>query len=80
MSLVIENLPEAIRNTKQQLRAALPAYQEVFREVEAETRRRVEEIVDEREAGRDVVPIAQYADIEAGNVSPELVAKINSDG
>jgi hypothetical protein len=80
MSLVIENLPEAIRNTKQQLRAALPAYQEVFREVEAETRRRVEEIVDEREAGRDVVPIAQYADIEAGNVSPELVAKINARG
>jgi len=45
MSLIIENLPEAIRTTKQQLRAALPQYKEVFREVEAEMRRRVEEIV-----------------------------------
>jgi hypothetical protein len=80
MSLVIENLPEAIRTTKQQLRAALPEYKEVFREVEAETRRRVEEIVSEREAGQDVVPIAHYADIEAGTVSPKLVAKIKARG
>ena len=35
MSLIIENLPEAIRTTKQQLRAALPEYKEVFSEVEA---------------------------------------------
>jgi Protein of unknown function (DUF1479) len=80
MSLVIEDLPEAIRTTKQQLRAALPGYREVFREVEAEMRRRVEEIVSEREAGRDVIPIVQYADIAAGQVSPELVKKIKARG
>lgn len=80
MSLVIENLPEAIRTTKQQLRAALPGYREVFREVEAEMRRRVEEIVSEREAGRNVVPIVQYADIAAGQVSPELVNKVKARG
>jgi len=45
MHLVIENLPEAIRSTKQRLRSALPEYQEIFREVEADMRRRVEEIV-----------------------------------
>ena len=56
MHLVIENLPVAIRSTKQQLRAALPEYKEIFREVEADMRRRVEEIVCEREAGHDVVP------------------------
>jgi hypothetical protein len=80
MSLMIENLPEAIRTTKQQLRAALPGYREVFREVEAEMRRRVEEIVSEREAGHDVIPIVQYADIDAGQVSPELVKKIKARG
>lgn len=80
MSFVIENLPEAIRTTKQQLRAALPGYREVFREVEAEMRRRVEEIVSEREAGRDVIPIVQYADIAAGQVSPELVNKVKARG
>src|ERR1700738_5130792 len=66
MSLIIENLPEAIRTTKQQLRAALPEYKEVFREVEAEMRRRVEEIVSERESGHDVIPIVQYKDVAAG--------------
>ena len=45
MAFVIDNLPEAIRNTKQRLRAALPEYKEIFREVEVEMQRRVEEIV-----------------------------------
>ena len=80
MSLIIENLPEAIRTTKQQLRAALPEYQQVFREVEAEMRRRVEEIISEREAGRDVIPIVQYPDIASRKVPAELVAKIRSRG
>src|ERR1700731_1642157 len=73
MSLIIENLPEAIRTTKQQLRAALPEYKEVFSEVEAEMRRRVEEIVSERESGHDVIPIVQYKDVAAGKVPADLV-------
>lgn len=80
MSLVIENLPEAIRTAKQQLRAAQPEYKEVFCEVEAEMLRRVEEIVEERESGKDVIPVVPYADIEAGAVSAELVARIRSRG
>jgi hypothetical protein len=80
MSFVIDNLPEAIRSTKQQLRAALPEYKEVFREVEAEMQRRVDEIVAEREAGQDVVPVAQYADVASGNVSAELIARIKARG
>jgi hypothetical protein len=78
--LVIENLPQAIRTTKQQLRAALPEYKGVFREVEAEMRGRVEEIVAEREAGHDVVPIVQYADIASRRVPAEMVAKVRSRG
>ncbi len=80
MALVIENLPEAIRTTKQKLRAELPAYKETFREVEAEMRRRVQEIVAEREAGSEVVPIVQYADVAAKKVPTELVAKIKARG
>src|ERR1700690_160353 len=80
MSLIIENLPEAIRTTKRQLRAALPEYKEVFREVEAEMRRRVEEIVSERESGHDVIPIVQYADIASGKVPAGLTAKVRSRG
>jgi Protein of unknown function (DUF1479) len=80
MSLIIENLPEAIRTAKQQLRAALPEYKEVFREVEAEMRRRVDEIVSERESGHDVIPIVQYKDVASAKVPVELIGKIRSRG
>jgi hypothetical protein len=80
MSLVIENLPKAIHITKRQLRAELPEYKEIFREVEADMRRRVEEIVDERQAGRDVIPIVQYADVASGKVPAQSTAKIKARG
>src|SRR3984893_10809761 len=80
MSLIIENLPEAIRTTKQQLRAALPEYKEVFSEVEAEMRRRVEEIVSERESGHDVIPIVQYKDVAAGEKPAELILEASGRG
>ncbi len=80
MALVIENLPEAIKTTKQQLRAALPEYRDVFLEVEAEMRRRVEEIVSEREAGHNVIPTVHYADVASGKVSAESIKKIKARG
>ena len=66
MHLVIENLPEAIRTTKQELRAALPEYKEVFREVEDEMRKRVGEIVSERESGHDVIPLSNIRILHQG--------------
>ncbi len=80
MELVIENLPQEIRQSKRRLREALPNYAEVFRQVEGEMRRRVDTIVKERESGQEVIPIVQYADVEAGAVAPELIAKIKDRG
>ena len=80
MSLVIESLPEAIRNTKQQLRSELTEYKAVFADVEVEMRRRVQEIVSEREAGQDVIPIVDYADVESRKVSQALIDKIKARG
>jgi hypothetical protein len=80
MAFEITNLPEAVRTTKKLLREALPNHAEVFREVEAEMRRRVDTIVTEREAGEAVVPIVQYSDIEAGTVPAKLTAKIKERG
>ena len=80
MPLVIENLPETIRTTKKELKAALPKYREIFQDVEAEMRSRVGEIVKEREAGQPVIPIVQYADIEGGAVPEDLVSKIKRRG
>jgi Protein of unknown function (DUF1479) len=80
MAFVIDNLPEAIRSTKKALREALPNHAEIFRQVEAEMRRRVDAIVKEREAGHAVVPIVQYSEIESGSVSAEQIAKIKDRG
>jgi hypothetical protein len=80
MPFEVENLPEAIRSVKKTLRQALPTYASVFREVESEMRRKVAEIVKEREAGDPVIPILQYADIAAGTVSSQMAAKVKERG
>ena len=49
MEFQIDNLPQAIQSTKKLLRQALPNHAEIFRQVEAEMRRRVDVIVSERE-------------------------------
>ncbi|WP_260737677.1 DUF1479 domain-containing protein [Tunturiibacter lichenicola] len=80
MAFKIDNLPEAIRSTKKALRKALPNHAEVFRQVEAEMRRRVDIIVKEREAGQSVIPIVQFSDVKAGTVPADLIAKIKDRG
>lgn len=80
MPFQVENLPEAIRDVKQQLRRELPAYAAVFQEVENEMQRKVAQIVRERDAGETVIPVLQYADIAAGSVSPETISKIKDRG
>ena len=80
MAFEIDNLPEAIRSTKKALRQALPNHAEVFRQVEAEMRRRVDIIVKERESGQSVIPILQYSDINAGKVPADMIAKIKDRG
>jgi hypothetical protein len=80
MEFVIENLSQEIRQSKKTLRKALPHHAEVFRQVEAEMRRRVNTIVKERETGQEVIPIVQYSDVEAGAVPPELITKIKDRG
>src|SRR5271166_1363348 len=80
MPFQVENLPEAIRETKKKLRRDLPAYANVFQEFESEMSRKVAQIVKEREAGEDVIPVLQYSDIVAGSVSPEMVSKIKDRG
>jgi hypothetical protein len=77
MKFRVENLPEAIREAKRELRRQLPSYASVFREVESEMRRKVAQIVKEREA---VIPVLPYSGIAAGSVSPEMISKIRDRG
>ena len=80
MPLIIDDLPEAIRSTKRELRASFPKYRETFADVESEMRQRVDEIVKERADGEPVIPIVSYVDLEAGTVPRDLVAKIKRRG
>jgi hypothetical protein len=80
MPFQVENLPEAIRDVKKKLRGELPAYADVFQEVESQMRRKVAQIVAERDAGETVIPVLQYADIAAGTVSHEMISKIKDRG
>jgi hypothetical protein len=80
MKFRIDNLPEAIREAKTELRRRLPSYASVFREVESEMRGRLAQIVKEREAGEAVIPVLSYRDVAAGSVSPELISKIRDRG
>jgi Protein of unknown function (DUF1479) len=80
MALEIHDLPLEVRLAKKALREALPNYAAVFLEVEAEMRRRVDIICREREAGEDVIPTVRYDEVEAGAVSPKMIARIKDRG
>jgi hypothetical protein len=80
MAFEVEDLPEAIRQVKRDLRAALPNHAEVFREVEREMRCKVAQIVQERDAGEPVIPVLHYSELAGGGVSPQMTAKIKDRG
>jgi hypothetical protein len=80
MPLEVENLPEAISQVKRDLRKALPNYADAFRDTEAELRRKVAQIVSERDAGEPVIPIVTYPDIAHGGVAPDTIARIKDRG
>ena len=80
MPFEVENLPEAIRQVKRDLRAALPNYAEVFRDVENEMRRKVAQIVQERESGDPAIPTVHYSEIGGDGVPPQVTAKIKDRG
>lgn len=79
-SLHVEDLPAAIRSVKKQLRQSLPNYREVFEQVDADIRRKVEVIAQARQRGEAVIPEIQYGDIAEGLVSARAIAAIKDRG
>ncbi len=80
MPFVVDDLPEAIRAAKKKLRAMNPNYAKTFKEVEVEMKRKVAEIVKERESGAEVIPVVHYEDIASGKVPEALRTKIRERG
>lgn len=74
------DIQATIRQTKQALKAALPQYEQVFREVEADIRTQVEEIRAARAAGQNPVPQLQADDIIEGRVSKAQIDEIRRRG
>jgi hypothetical protein len=79
-----EHLPAAIRQVKAALRARIAAsgrtVEEVFAVVEARIQAEVDDIAAARRRGEPIWPIIEYADIEAGTVSPEALAQLHRRG
>lgn len=70
----------AITQTKQQLKAALPNYREIFAEVEAYIRKQVNEIKALRDAGKHPVPQIHADEIVNGTINAEQTALIRKRG
>ena len=78
------DLKAAIREIKAALRARIAAsgrtVEEVFAVIEARVAERVAEIAAEKERGETVWPVIDYADIEAGTVTADALAKLHRRG
>ncbi|QCR35420.1 DUF1479 domain-containing protein [Nissabacter sp. SGAir0207] len=79
-ALTIDNIPEAIRKVKQQLRRDLPDYAEVFRQVEQDVAAQVAAIRAELARGENPVPQLDADDILHGRVSEQQKALIRQRG
>jgi hypothetical protein len=79
-----KDLPGAIRQIKAALRARIRAsgrsVEDVFAVVEQRVRCRVEQIAAEKARGEAVWPVIEYADIAAGTVTADQLAKLRQRG
>jgi hypothetical protein len=80
MALIIDDVPGAIRQAKQALRAALPNYREVFAEVEEAIGIEAKRIAAQRDRGEDVIPEIQFSDIAEQRVTAEQIALVKARG
>ena len=80
MPFTIDNLQDTIRTTRRSLRAALPDYTRVFREVEGAIAAQVDAIQRDRARGADTIPVFDYASIAADDVDPHTIAQLKTRG
>ena len=79
-----DDLRAAVREVKTALRARIAAsgrtVEEVFAVVEERVAAQVIEIAAEAQRGEPVWPVIDYADIAAGTVGPDVLAKLQRRG
>lgn len=79
-ALVIEDIPAAIRQAKQELRERLPHYRRVFADVDESFREDAERIAECRARGDSIIPEIEFADIAAAGVSAAQIAHVKTCG
>src|SRR5580700_7999618 len=81
---VPDDLPGAIRQIKTALRARITAagrsVEDVFAVIEKRVRTQVEQIAAEKARGETVWPVMDYADIAAGTVTADQLARLRQRG
>ena len=79
-----DDLPGAIRQIKAALRARITtsgrSVEDVFAVIEKRVRAGVEQIVAEKAVGETVWPVIDYADIAAGTVTADQLARLRQRG
>ncbi len=80
MNLHIDDVPQAIRDIKHQLRQALPDYARVFAELEADITRQIDELQAVQARGEHPVPQLQADDIVHNRITEQQKALIRQRG
>ncbi len=80
MDLIIDNIEEAIVNTKKQLKSALPDLKEIFKDVEHYISEEVSIIEASIHEGKSVIPEILYQDIENGNIDLDTIDLVKKRG
>jgi hypothetical protein len=80
MALKIDDLPAAIRQAKQELRARLPNYRDVFAEVDEAIRAEAARLAAQRGRGENVIPEIQFSDIAEQRVSAAQIDLVKTRG
>jgi hypothetical protein len=80
MTTAPDDIPNAIRETKAELRKRIGDYAGAFAQAEAAVRAEVAEIVARRERGAEIWPVVQFADVAAGTVPADLVEAVRRRG
>ena len=80
MALQIDDLPAAIRQAKQELRARLPNYRDVFAEVDEAIRAEAAKLAAQRSRGENVIPEIQFSDIAEQRVSAAQIELVKTRG
>lgn len=78
--LKIDNIPDAVRTIKHQLRRQLPHYREVFAELDDEMRRQIHALKDGQQRGEHPVPEVDANDILNHRVTEQQKNRIRQRG